>query len=158
NARIVSSAGARIEDEGRGGTFRGDLYQRLRVLPVLVPPLRERPDDVLPLANYFLKRAASAAHREAPTLARDAAAALRDYAWPGNVRELRHAVERALQSVNGPMIGIDHLPTEILDAAALEPDRQLARRPTLDDVERRYIAATLRLVRGNQTEAARVLG
>jgi len=158
-ARIVASAGARIEDAVLGGSFRGDLYHRLRVLPLVVPPLRERPEDILPLAKYFLKRAAAAA--PVPALTRDAAAALRDYAWPGNVRELRHAVERGLDASgqdDAGTIGLDHLPREILDAPALEPDRAAARRPTLDEVERRYIAGTLRLARGNQTEAARLLG
>ena len=142
-ARIIASADARIEDAVRGGTFRGDLYHRLRVLPLVVPPLRERPDDVLPLAKYFLQRAA---------------AALRDYAWPGNVRELRHTIERAFDAADLGSIRLDHLSPELLDAPAFEPDRVVARRPTLDDVERRYIAATLRHVRGNQTEAARLLG
>jgi DNA-binding NtrC family response regulator len=160
-ARIVASAGARIEDAVLGGSFRGDLYHRLRVLPLVVPPLRERPEDILPLAKYFLKRAAAAAPREPPALTRDAAAALRDYPWPGNVRELRHAVERGFDAAGLDAIGtirLDHLPREILEAPALEPDRAAARRPTLDEVERRYIAATLRLARGNQTEAARLLG
>jgi DNA-binding NtrC family response regulator len=160
-ARIVASAGARVEDDVLGGTFRGDLYHRLRVLPLVVPPLRERAEDILPLAKYFLKRAATAARREPLALTRDAAAALRDYAWPGNVRELRHAVERGFDASGHDGAGairLDHLPREILEAPALEPDRAAARRPTLDEVERRYIAATLRLVRGNQTEAARLLG
>ena len=160
-ARITASAGAGVEDAVRGGTFRGDLYHRLRVLPLVVPPLRERQEDILPLAKHFLKRAAAAAGREAPVLARDAAAALRDYAWPGNVRELAHAVERALDAAAGDgdvAIGLSHLSREILEAPALEPDRAAARRPTLDEVERRYIAATLRHARGNQTEAARLLG
>src|SRR5207244_2980945 len=72
-ARILASADARIEDAVRGGLFRGDLYHRLRVLPLLVPPLREHADDVLPLANHFLKRAAAAARRDPPAIARDAA-------------------------------------------------------------------------------------
>jgi DNA-binding NtrC family response regulator len=161
SARIIASAGAGVEDAVLSGTFRGDLYHRLRVLPLVVPPLRERPEDILPLATHFLKRAAAAAGREAPTLARDAVSALRDYAWPGNVRELAHAVERALDAVDrgaGGAIGLGHLPREILEAPAFEPDRAVARRPTLDEVERRYIAATLRHARGNQTEAARLLG
>ena len=157
-ARIIASADARIEDAVRGGTFRGDLYHRLRVLPLVVPPLRERPDDVLPLAKYFLKRAAAALRRDAPAITRDVAAALRDYAWPGNVRELRHTIERAFDAADLGSIRLDHLSPELLDAPAFEPDRVVARRPTLDDVERRYIAATLRHVRGNQTEAARLLG
>jgi len=157
-ARIVASTGANIEDGVRTGTFRHDLYHRLRVLPLFIPPLREHLEDVAPLVRSFLKRAAAAAGRAVPAISRDAAAALGDYAWPGNVRELRHAIERAYQASDGDAITLDHLPPEILEAPALQPTPPLAQRPTLEDVERRYIAATLRDVRGNQTEAARILG
>ena len=157
-ARIVASADAGIEKAVRAGTFREDLYHRLRVLPLHVPPLRERAEDVLPLAKYFLVRAAAAAHREPPALGHDAQTALGDYSWPGNVRELRHAIERALDAAAGGPIGLDALPSEILDAPALDADARLAHRPTLDEVERRYIASTLQQVRGNQTDAARLLG
>src|SRR5262249_35084262 len=140
------------------GTFRGDLYHRLRVLPIVIPPLRERSEDLLPLAEYFLSRAAAAGGVEAPGISSDAAAALADYAWPGNVRELRHVVQRAFEAAHGVTIRLQHLPNEVLEAPAAASDRALASRPTLDEVERRYIAATLRHARGNQTEAARLLG
>src|SRR5436190_924671 len=91
-ARVVASSGADIEDAVREGRFRHDLFHRLRVLPLLVPPLRDRRDDVLPLARYFATRAVAAERRQAPAFSRDAADALRDYAWPGNIRELRHVV------------------------------------------------------------------
>jgi len=157
-ARIVASADAHVEDLVLKGAFRSDLYHRLRVLPLFVPPLRERPEDIVPFARYFLKAAASTARREAPPLSREVTAALRDYNWPGNVRELRHAIERAVQAADGGPIALDHLPPEILEAPALKPDSALARRPTLDEVERRYIVATLQFARGNQTDAARILG
>jgi len=157
-ARVVASSHAEIEDAVRGGTFRHDLFHRLRVLPLRVLPLRERPDDVLPLAKYFISRLAASRRQSVPSITRDAAAALRDYAWPGNVRELRHVVERAFETAGGRAIALDDLPTDILEAPALTPNAVLARRPTLDDVERRYITATLRHARGNQTEAARLLG
>jgi DNA-binding NtrC family response regulator len=157
-ARIIASASAGIEDADRGGGFRHDLYHRLRVLPILVPALRDHPEDLLPLARYFVRRAAAAARQPPPTLSRDAMAALRDYAWPGNIRELRHVIERAFQAAAGATITLDHLPPEILEAPALGTDDALARRPTLDEVERRYIAATLRHVRGSQTDAAKILG
>jgi DNA-binding NtrC family response regulator len=157
-ARIIASADARVEDLVRSGAFRSDLYHRLRVLPLFVPPLRDRPEDIVPLARHFLRRAAKAARREMPALTRDASAALRDYAWPGNVRELRHAVDRAGQAAAGGAITLDHLPAEILEAPALNPETTLARRPTLDDVERRYIVATLQYARGSQTDAAKILG
>src|SRR5262249_31096641 len=157
-ARIVASADAGVEDAVRDGTFRHDLYHRLRVLPIHIPPLRERPEDVLPLAKYFLARAAAAQRRGVPAIARDNAAALRGYAWPGHVRELRHAIERAFDAAEGGLLALATLPPEILEAPALRPDAALARRPTLDEVERRYIVSTLQAVRGNQTEAARLLG
>src|SRR5436190_17832216 len=83
-ARVVASSGSDIEDAVREGRFRHDLFHRLRVLPLLVPPLRDRRDDVLPLARYFATRAVAAERRQAPAFSRDAADALRDYAWPGN--------------------------------------------------------------------------
>jgi DNA-binding NtrC family response regulator len=94
----------------------------------------------------------------APTIAPDVLTALRDYAWPGNVRELKHVVERALAAVDRGVLTLRHLPQEILEGAALNPDALPGRRPTLDEVERRYIAATLQHARGNQTKAAQLLG
>jgi two-component system response regulator HydG len=158
NARIISSAHAMVEDAVRGGTFRGDLYHRLRVLPIVIPPLRDRPDDLLPLAEFFLSRAAAAARRDPPAISAAALSALGDYAWPGNIRELRHVIERALDAADGADIRLEHLSAEVLEAPALGGERAAAARPTLDEVERRYIAATLRHARGNQTEAARLLG
>jgi DNA-binding NtrC family response regulator len=165
-ARVVSSADAGIEDAVREGRFRGDLFHRIGVLPLRLPPLRERPEDILPLAKYFISRAAAAAERgaskerPAPAINRDAAAALRDYTWPGNVRELKHAVERAVDAASRDdraEVGLVHLPEEVLEGKGVNFEGH-ERRPTLDEVERRYIAATLKHVRGNQTEAARILG
>jgi DNA-binding NtrC family response regulator len=157
-ARVVASADSRVEDSVREGRFRGDLFHRIGVLPIRIPPLRERPEDVPPLAKHFLKRAATATGREPPTMTVDALAALRDYAWPGNVRELKHVIERALAASNGETVTLGHLPNEILDGPALRPDDVAGRRPTLEEVERRYIAATLQHARGNQTQAAELLG
>jgi DNA-binding NtrC family response regulator len=156
NARVLASSGADIEDDVRAGRFRHDLFHRLRVLPLLVPPLRERRDDVLPLARYFASRAVAAEKRGAPVFSRDAAEALRDYAWPGNVRELRHAVEIACQTATDT-VKLTDLPDEVL-ATPTPTEKAPDRQPTLDDVERRYVAATLRAVHGNQTEAAARLG
>jgi DNA-binding NtrC family response regulator len=157
-ARIIASAGSGIEDAVRAGVFRTDLYHRLRVLPVFVPPLRDRGDDILPLARYFAGRVAKAAGVAMPAFSRDVVTVLRDYSWPGNVRELRHVIERACQAAGAGPVTLDHLPAELLEAPAIGADATLTRRPTLDQVERRYIAATLKHVRGNQTDAARLLG
>jgi two-component system response regulator HydG len=157
-ARVVASADSRVEDAVREGRFRGDLFHRIGVLPIRIPPLRERPEDVAALSKHFLARAAAAAGREPPALSADVAAALRDYAWPGNVRELKHVIERALAASDGGAVTLRQLPKEILDGPALRPDDVAGRRPTLEEVERRYIAATLQHARGNQTQAAQLLG
>jgi two-component system, NtrC family, response regulator HydG len=157
-ARVVASADSHVEDAVREGRFRGDLFHRVGVLPIRIPPLRERPEDIAPLAKHFLGRAAADAGRGVPAMSPDALAALRDYSWPGNVRELKHVVERALAAADGGTITLRELPPEILDGPALRPDDVAGRRPTLDEVERRYIAATLQHVRGNQTKAAQLLG
>jgi len=156
DARLIASSGADIESAVREGRFRADLFHRLRVLPLVVPPLRDRRDDVLPLARYFAARAAAAAKKTPPSFSRDAADALRDYAWPGNVRELRHVVDVACQSASDTVMLTD-LPDEVL-ATPVPAETAPARQPTLDEMERRYVAATLRAVHGNQTEAAARLG
>src|SRR6185295_11478010 len=156
-ARVVASSGADIEDAVREGRFRQDLFHRLRVLPLLVPPLRERRDDVLPLAKYFASRAVTDAEKPVPAFSRDAVEALRDYAWPGNVRELRHVVEVACQSAN-ETVTLTDLPDEVLATPLPDERSRAARQPTLDEMERRYVAATLRAAGGNQPEAAARLG
>ena len=161
HARIVASAEDRIEEAVAGGSFRGDLYHRLRVLPLRVPPLRERRADLPALARRFL---AEAAHRldprrPAPSLTRAARERLLAYGWPGNVRELRHVLERAVLSASGPVIDADGLPIELSgDAGDVLAAAARGRRPTLQELERLYIAQTLEHVRGSQTRAAALLG
>jgi DNA-binding NtrC family response regulator len=157
-ARVIASADSGIEDAVREGRFRGDLFHRVGVLPIRLPALRERPDDIVPLTRYFLARLAAAGRRQPPALSPDVASALRDHAWPGNVRELKHVIERAYEAAAGEPLALTHLPNELLERPALTPQDVSGRRPTLEEVERRYIAATLQHVRGNQTEAARMLG
>jgi two-component system response regulator AtoC len=156
-ARVVASAGEGVEQAVREGRFRMDLFHRLRVLPVRVPSLRERKGDVPVLARRVLSELSRAVGRPAPTLARDAVAALDTHDWPGNVRELRHVLERALMSTEGTVITAADL-----SDIALSPER-LAEgasrdRPTLDDLERRYVSFVLEETKGNQSRAARVLG
>jgi DNA-binding NtrC family response regulator len=157
-ARLIASADAGIEDAVRQGTFRSDLYHRLHVLPIAVPPLRERRADILPLAQTFLADMAKRDNRPVPRLSDSACEVLLTYQWPGNVRELRHVVERTLLSSKDPQLDTKDLPTELLDQPASAPDVPDSLLPTLDQIERRYIEQTLRRVRGNQTRAAAILG
>jgi DNA-binding NtrC family response regulator len=157
-ARMIASADAGIEGAVRDGTFRGDLYHRLRVLPLTVPPLRERRADILPLATTFLGDMAKRDGRPVPQLSPSACEVLLTHHWPGNVRELRHVMERALLSSKDSQLDIRDLPTELLDQPANVADAPESMLPTLDQIERRYVEQTLRRVQGNQTHAAAILG
>jgi DNA-binding NtrC family response regulator len=156
-ARVIASTDTGIEERVRSGSFRRDLYHRLNVLPLVVPPLRDRRSDILPLARTFLREAAARAGRAVPVLTRGAAAALQAHGWPGNVRELRHVLDRAVLSTDRNRIDVADLPLEVLDPQACIDPRQ-ASRPTLDGIERQYIEFVLREVRGRQTRAAAILG
>jgi DNA-binding NtrC family response regulator len=157
-ARIIASAQSNIEDAVRDGTFRAELFHRLRVLPVHVPPLRERAEEILPLAERFVGQISERLARAAPSFARDAQEALLRYRWPGNVRELHHILERVLLAGVGDVVTASVLPLEVLehDEAYLAPVG--GQRPTLEQVERRYIELTLQHAKGNQTRAAAILG
>lgn len=159
-ARVIASAGAGLEGRVRNGEFREDLYHRLRVLPLHIPPLRDRRGDIVPLARVFLREAAARHGRSAVRLLPEADSALERHPWPGNVRELRHVVERSVLT-----LGLDRhtlaaadLPLDLFDdpARLYEPDA--SRRPTLAELERRYIEIVLRQAKDNQGEAAKILG
>lgn len=157
-ARLIASASAPLEDAVRDGSFRADLFHRLSVLPLHVPPLRERPEDIVPLARRFLEAIAARLGRTPPRLAGDAEEALMRYPWPGNVRELQHVIERVLVGGVGDVVTASALPIDVLERyeSYLAPVGSV--RPTLEDVERRYIELTLQHARGNQTRAAAILG
>jgi len=160
HARVIASADAGLEAKVRLGEFREDLYHRLRVLPLRLPPLRERRGDVPLLARAFLRESA-ARHKRGPLrLAPDAVSALERHAWPGNVRELRHVLERIVVSieVDRAEIAAADLPLEVFDEPSNLYASDAAGPPTLADLERRYIEVVLRQVKDNQSEAARVLG
>jgi two-component system response regulator HydG len=159
DVRIVAATNRDLEEEIRRGGFRSDLYYRLNVITVHLPPLRDRSEDVPLLASYFLERFASGRGRETPRLSQEAVDALASYDWPGNVRELENALERAAVLTADGEIQVATLPTRITErapqplvAAALPPN------PTLEIVERAYIHWVLHSEGGNKTRAAEVLG
>ena len=157
-ARIIASARATIEDAVRDGSFRAELFHRLRVLPVHVPPLRERTEEILPLASRFAAEASARLARPAPAIAPDAEDALLRYHWPGNVRELQHVIERVLLAGAGETITAAALPLEVLEGDESYLAAAARARPTLEEVERRSIELTLQFAKGNQTRAAAILG
>jgi DNA-binding NtrC family response regulator len=158
HARFIASADARIDELVANGVLRGDLYHRLRVLPIHVPPLRDRRYQIVPLARHFLDAIGRQHGRSSLSLSTDAEDVLARYEWPGNVRELRHVIERGVLTSSGDRIDASSLPRDLLKASDPSMPATDSQRPTLEEVERRYIALTLQLTRGNQTRAAAILG
>src|SRR6185369_1386343 len=112
DVRIVAATNRDLEEEVAEKRFREDLYFRLNVIALEIPPLRERPEEIESLARLFLDRLAGPTGRSAPSLSAEALAHLRAYAWPGNIRELRNVIERAFVLCGGPEVTAEHLPLE----------------------------------------------
>ena len=156
DVRVLAATNRDLAGDVADGIFRQDLYYRLRVIEIRVPPLRERPDDILPLARAFLGTVARRLHREVTGFTPRAAQQLARYPWPGNVRELQNAVERAVVLAPSARIDVDDLPEEIGEA----PRRAVSGGGTrpLAEVEREHILAVLSASGGNKTKAAATLG
>jgi DNA-binding NtrC family response regulator len=158
DVRIIAATNRDLEQEIRRGGFRSDLYYRLNVITMHLPPLRERADDVILLAEHFLRRVGEQSGSEF-RLTPEAMEALQRYDWPGNVRELENALERAAILARHGEITVDALPGRIMNPAPepLVSDRPQAN-PTLELVERAYILWVLQAEGGNKARAAEVLG
>ena len=157
--RIVTATNKRLEEEVQKDRFREDLYYRLKVVSILLPPLRERGDDVLLLARHFLVEFSKKFKKDFVDMAPDAADALRRYGWPGNVRQLRNLVERIVLLESGPRLLTEHLPPEILEAeGGGAASRGPAATLSLAHIEERHIRQVMRMTDGNKSHAARVLG
>ncbi|NMO19065.1 sigma-54-dependent Fis family transcriptional regulator [Pyxidicoccus fallax] len=156
HVRVVAATHRDLAREVEAGRFRKDLYYRLRVVELRVPPLRERREDVLPLARALLGAAAGRMGRPEPSLTPRAADQLVRYDWPGNVRELENALERAVALARGRRIDLEDLPGDVREALPV-PAVAGGVRP-LEAVERDYILAALERNDGNQTVTARQLG
>ena len=139
------------------GRFRQDLYYRLSVVVIRVPPLRDRRADIPLLVDAFLRRASARAGRER-VLSRSALDALVNHAWPGNVRELENTIERLVLFSPGTTVDVPDLPTGLGGRGVPIEERLFDGLPALDEVERRYLLHVLEAVKGNRTRAAEVLG
>ncbi|WP_025321683.1 sigma-54-dependent transcriptional regulator [Deferrisoma camini] len=153
--RVVATTNRDLPEEVRRGRFREDLYYRLQVIPIQVPPLRSRRRDILPLARHFLAAACRAYGLEEATLTAAAEKALLAHDWPGNVRELQNAVERAAVICRGGPVGPEHL---FLEEAAVRPDGGIRVDGTLDEMERKIILAAYAQHGHNKKATARALG
>jgi two-component system, NtrC family, response regulator AtoC len=162
DVRIVAATNAPLEADIKEGRFRADLYYRLNVLQIQVPPLRDRPEDIPLLARTFAAEVAARVGRPAPELDAETIARLRAYPWPGNVRELRSAIERAVVLHPGRgLAALDLAPEPVAEAAteatASGPD-DLALRGNLNRLERSLLVEAHRRAKGVRREAARLLG
>ena len=154
NVRIIAATNKDLARLVSKGQFREDLYYRLNVVSIALPPLRERDDDVLLLAAHFLDKFAKDLDREAPGISEEAWRILRDYQWPGNVRELENMIQRLVAMSDGEMIDVPDLP-QLLRFSA-QPRQDLTR--SLAQVETEYVRDVLQSVDGNKSRAANILG
>ncbi len=159
DTRILAATNRDLEEEIKRGTFRRDLFYRLNVIAVHLPPLRQRTDDIPVLAESFLQRHAEQRNEPLRHLTDLAMEALQSYSWPGNVRELENAMERAVILTAGESIDVAALPERVTERRA-EPlvQERTAPNPTMETIERAYILWVLQSEQGNKTRAAEVLG
>jgi DNA-binding NtrC family response regulator len=157
NVRVLAATNRDPKEQIARGLLREDLYYRLSTIVIRIPPLRERKEDILPLATHFLERFRAELGRPRASFTPSAAAALAEYKWPGNVRELRNVVERAMIVAESDAIGKSDLGL-LLDPAGQPPADGGDAAMSLEGVERRHIAHVLERVGGSKTRAASMLG
>jgi two-component system response regulator HydG len=161
DVRVVVATNRDLESAIEEGRFREDLYYRINVVHIPLPPLRARTGDILPLAQHFLSHFAARAGKSITGIAPAAAQKLVAYGWPGNVRELQNCMERAVALTRFDQIGVDDLSEKIRDyrrSHVLVTSDDPSELVPLEEVERRYIARVMEAVGGNKTAAARILG
>ncbi|MCQ2396363.1 MAG: sigma-54 dependent transcriptional regulator [Lentisphaeria bacterium] len=171
DVRLVAATNRDLKAMVKDGTFREDLFYRLNVVNLKLPPLREHPEDIRPLLDHFLTVTARDNGREITGITQDAAEALCSYAWPGNIRELRNCVERMVVMARGTLLTVTDIPKEIVDALVAPADNQSAEEqtatisadasPTTLDIRSTELATMKRALeqaKGNRTKAAEILG
>ncbi|WP_319406730.1 sigma 54-interacting transcriptional regulator [uncultured Desulfosarcina sp.] len=158
DVRIISATNRQLSNLIANGTFREDFYYRINVIPIHVPPLRERIEDIPLLARSFFNRILLKSGKKLDGISKTAMDNLMAYPWPGNARELKSAFEFAFVSCPGGMIDADHLPPQIAAAPTSCNGVQCPQTESLDDVKRRRLIDALKQATGNQSEAARLLG
>jgi len=157
--RLVCATNRDLTEEVKAGNFREDLFYRINVIPIRIPPLRDRIEDIPLLADHFLRMYAVKHGKPVEGFTEEALHLMGNYGWPGNVRELENAVERAVVLCRGPQVGADDLPPELRDPQAGHGRQVTFSVGTpLEEVERRMILETLKFTRGDKRLAADLLG
>lgn len=157
DVRIIVATNRDLEKEVAAGRFRADLYYRLNVFTISTPALRERPDDISALAEYFLKKHARAHRKAQLRLSTRALDYLKSYSWPGNVRELENVLERAVVVADGPLIQHYHLPPSLQTIEPVQSEKRGGLLEEVDTFERELILDALKNTRGKRTQAAKQL-
>ncbi len=155
--RIVAATNKDLDAEVRAGRFRSDLYFRLKVVSIHLPPLRDRGGDIAMLARHFLHEFARKFQKEFRDISPEVERIYQTYRWPGNVRELKNVLERVVLLEEGDELRMEHLPAELAGRHSPATDPSILA-PTLAQLEAEHIAEVLRLTAGNKTRAARILG
>jgi transcriptional regulator with PAS, ATPase and Fis domain len=157
DVRVIAATNRDLKKAVEEGTFREDLYYRLNVVPITLPDLKDRQEDIPLLANHFVQKFAQESNPAIREISKEAMAVLMSHTWPGNVRELENVIERAVTLGHGPAVLPADLPPHL--AGGANPlERALAREATLEDLERDYIAMILQRTKGHQIRAATILG
>jgi DNA-binding NtrC family response regulator len=158
DVRIVAATNRELESAVKENRFREDLYHRLNVIPITLPPLRERTEDIGALAEHFLRRFAAESKKQFTALADDALARMTAYHWPGNVRELANVIERAVVLGHGPTLTVKDLPNRIAVVEPLARNNNLSYRDAMESTRRTLVAQALAQSHGNRAAAAQALG
>jgi transcriptional regulator with GAF, ATPase, and Fis domain len=157
NARVIAATNRNLEEAIKSGQFRQDLYYRLNVVSTVVPPLRERPDDIPLLAMYFAAKYAEKCKRSLKGISSEARSLLMNYPWPGNVRELENAIEHAIVLGLNEEIVVEDLPEALLETRSAQQD-SVKYHDRLNQLKKQMIVDALDQTKGNYTEAAKLLG
>lgn len=163
DVRIIAATNKDLQNEIKEGNFREDLFYRLNVVPIPIPPLRDRKEDIIPLVLTFIQELNQELHRSFKGISEEVANVLTEYEWPGNVRELKNVIERIMALNRSEEISLEHLPLELKSRTAPAETKILRETidkkfSTLDELEKKYIKEVLKFTGGNKSKAAKILG
>jgi Nif-specific regulatory protein len=158
NVRVIAATNRNLEQLMEKGTFREDLYYRLNVFPIHIPPLRERKSDIILLVDHFIEKYATLNHKKIQRISTPAIDLLMAYHWPGNVRELENCIERAVLLSTDEVIHSNHLPPSLQSAESTNTRLHTTLKEAMDNLERELILDALKSTKGNMAKAAKLLG
>jgi DNA-binding NtrC family response regulator len=163
DVRVLAATNKDLDQLVKTGAFREDLYYRLKVITIRLPPLRERPEDINALAQIFIQRYSLAAGKQISAISEDALERLRSYSWPGNIRQLENAIEQAVVLSKNPVLTLDDLPQEVREDLPPPYDNAgngnflFSDTPSLEEIKKRYALYVMNRTRGNISRAAKIL-